>query len=115
MELCEPETCPQCGKTVKKLRLHMMAMHTNEEDKQYRCQDCGKGFALKSKLNQHAYTHLEVKPFKCRYDCGQTFADHGNRTKHEKIHVVPNPDKAVKEDIAVNQVKVTSEGVDKEM
>jgi len=36
------ETCAQCGLSVKKLREHVAAMHTKNEDKNFKCNECGK-------------------------------------------------------------------------
>ena len=63
-------------------------MHTRDEDKRFRCQECGKGFPLKWKLFEHEAIHKDVKPFTCRKSdtCSYTFASSGNRTKHEQTH-----------------------------
>ena len=82
----EMETCPECGKSVKKLKMHMATMHTKNENKKFHCQICGKGFPVKSRLTEHLAIHSDIKPYSCRFNCGLAFANSGNRNKHEQTH-----------------------------
>jgi len=84
------ETCEECGKTVKKLRVHMATMHTKNEDKNFRCNECGKGFVIKSRLAEHSLIHLDrdKKPFPCKWEgCNWSFTSNGNRMKHQQKHI----------------------------
>uniref|UniRef100_A0A8C0EHV0 C2H2-type domain-containing protein n=1 Tax=Bubo bubo TaxID=30461 RepID=A0A8C0EHV0_BUBBB len=52
---------------------------------EYLCEDCGKFFTHRSKLNQHRRIHTGGKPYKCR-DCGKSFTQRGTLLCHQKIH-----------------------------
>ena len=81
----EKKTCPVCGKKVRMLKSHIDSVHTKDEDKKFQCQDCGKGFMLKEKLEHHRINmHLKTKPYNCRYGCDIRYNDMSNRNAHEK-------------------------------
>ena len=81
----EKTPCPICGVKVRKLQGHMEAVHTKDEDKKFQCQDCGKGFMAKNKLEAHRINmHLKTKPYACRYGCDISYNDDSNRNAHEK-------------------------------
>ena len=81
----EKTPCSICGLKVRHIKEHMGAVHTKDEDKKYQCQDCGKGFMLKHKLNTHRINmHLKTKPYACRYGCDISYNDDSNRNAHEK-------------------------------
>ena len=81
----EKEACPHCGDKVRNLKKHIEAMHTLDKDKKYQCQDCGKGFMEKQKLEMHRMNvHLKLQPYKCRYGCDIAYNDVSNRNQHEK-------------------------------
>ena len=80
----ELKTCLICQKPVKCLENHMLTMHGTEEDKKFRCEECGKGFILRDKLVAHKVVHSEEKPFLCRFSCGYASKTAGNRRKHEE-------------------------------
>jgi len=62
-------------------------MHTNDSDKKYKCEECGKGFVEKGKLEIHTTSvHIRNRPYACRYECGAAYNEKGNRTKHEVSH-----------------------------
>ena len=82
-----PSPCPDCGKMVKRMEQHRLTQHTENQDKKWRCQTCGKGFAIKEKLTDHVRIHGE-KMFPCRVSnglCGRAAASNGNRRKHEAL------------------------------
>ena len=79
------KTCTLCGKQVKNLKLHMKITHTEDQDKPYQCEDCGKGFADKMMLKNHRINmHIKSTPYQCRYGCDNRYNDKSNRNAHEK-------------------------------
>ena len=83
----EIKVCDICEKPVKSLENHKLTMHGTDEDKKYRCEECGKGFILRDKLVAHAVVHSKEKPFKCRFSCGYASKTAGNlRKHHEGVH-----------------------------
>ena len=76
--------CNICGKTVTDLNSHMLGVHGSEEDKQYRCEICWKGFITQSKLDLHNVFHLNERPFKCKFGCGFASKTRGNLKTHEE-------------------------------
>lgn len=57
-----PFECGQCPKRFthcRKLRVHILTMHTPHKDRPYICTDCGKGFAYKCILKEHLRYHKE--------------------------------------------------------
>jgi len=80
----EKKPCPLCGEMIKKLGIHMKTMHTQDKDKKYQCDQCGKGFPEMGKLEIHKMSvHINARPYECRYGCGAACNDKGNRKKHE--------------------------------
>ena len=80
----EKKPCPWCGKMVKSMWLHKKNMHTDNIDKKYQCEKCGKGFIEKGKLEIHVTSaHVKNRPYACRYKCGAASNEKGNRKKHE--------------------------------
>ena len=81
----EKPPCPECGERVRHLQLHMRSVHTPDELKKYQCQDCGKGFDNKNRLEIHRMNiHLKLRPYNCRYGCDVSYNDTSNRNAHEK-------------------------------
>ena len=83
-----PKSCPLCGVTVKVLELHMANIHKSDEEKQFRCSDCGRGFNTKGLLETHAWSQHSGVLLTCRSPgCERVYKDVSNRSAHErKIH-----------------------------
>ena len=81
----EKMPCPECGERVRHLKQHMRSVHTPDELKKFQCQDCGKGFEDKKKMEIHRMNiHLKLRPYNCRYGCNISYNDTSNRNAHEK-------------------------------
>jgi uncharacterized C2H2 Zn-finger protein len=64
------EPCPHCGKMFhpgKNLERHINNLHRSNEEKDFQCTQCEKGFNTRSTLEGHMNMHLGLKPFECRY------------------------------------------------
>ena len=78
--------CPQCGKMIigtHRLNRHIKSVHIAMEDRPFKCKTCGKGFNVKTTLDEHYNIHTGAKPFKCKY-CPSAFASKGNLAMHER-------------------------------
>ena len=76
--------CPHCGNMISQLRKHIKIMHTDDKKKLHSCSICGRGFIDITRLNCHMRSaHTKEKPFPCRFLCGASCAEAGNRKKHE--------------------------------
>jgi len=84
----EKTPCTHCGKlvAVALMTRHLRTQHTSNDDKKYKCDVCGKGFAEKQHFSDHANIHSGEKPYKCKY-CSATFASRGNHGMHERTHL----------------------------
>ena len=60
-----------------------------DDEKEYKCQHCGKGFHVHSSLIAHLVTHTGEKPFECK-ECGKFFSSQGALYNHGGVH---NPSK----------------------
>ena len=81
----EKMPCPECGERIRNLKAHMRAVHTPDELKKFQCQDCGRGFNDKNKLEIHRMNiHLKLRPYNCRFGCDISYNDTSNRNAHEK-------------------------------
>ena len=89
----KPYVCEICGNSYQRttgLKQHVMSAHSSQRD--YRCQDCGKGFTNKVRLANHLRIHSGAKPFKCVM-CGYRSNRRDNVMLHcKKVHKIPAPD-----------------------
>src|SRR5277367_97956 len=63
---------------------------SNEREKKFPCDTCGKRFTRRSHLNIHDRSHSGKKPFKCA-ECGQRFTEKSHLTRHLRIHTGETP------------------------
>eukprot|EP00088_Acartia_fossae_P056852 TRINITY_DN6625_c0_g1_i5.p1 TRINITY_DN6625_c0_g1~~TRINITY_DN6625_c0_g1_i5.p1 ORF type:complete len:532 (+),score=87.58 TRINITY_DN6625_c0_g1_i5:47-1642(+) len=78
--------CPMCGKLFhnkKYLDRHARQVHTQQQDMKYKCEICGRGFAVKRHAEEHRNVHLNLKPFKCRW-CDRVYQNAANKNAHER-------------------------------
>ena len=77
--------CPICGAVLKNMKLHMQEAHMDDADKKYHCEDCGKGFMDKQRMEGHRMNvHIKSQPHKCRYGCENRYNSPSNRNAHER-------------------------------
>ncbi|KAF2484348.1 hypothetical protein BDY17DRAFT_323210 [Neohortaea acidophila] len=88
----KPFPCPfpDCDKgfvTKEQLKNHET---THTKSRKYKCEQCGKAFAVKSALTTHiTAVHDEKKIHSCEI-CGKAFADSSNLSKHKQTHFRDN-------------------------
>jgi uncharacterized Zn-finger protein len=60
----EKTPCVHCGKlvAVEFMTAHILRQHTSNDDKKYKCDVCGKGFAAKQHFIDHKNIHSGEKP-----------------------------------------------------
>ncbi|KAA0183487.1 hypothetical protein HAZT_HAZT011329 [Hyalella azteca] len=80
----------------------------DEENKPFKCTVCGKGFKLRSGLQQHERTHSSDRPYVCP-DCGKLFRQPTHLQQHMRIHTGEKPydctfcDKSFRQRTILNQ------------
>ena len=62
---------------------HIQAKHTSNEEKNFKCEFCGKGFIRQAPLTDHMNIHTGEKPYLCSI-CGTSFAANGNLSMHQR-------------------------------
>ena len=84
----EKVPCTKCGKllTSKKMSDHMQSFHMSDDQKNYKCDTCGKGFGTRRSFEEHKNIHTGEKPFNCKF-CPASFASSGNKAMHQRIHL----------------------------
>ncbi|EPQ16731.1 Zinc finger protein 615 [Myotis brandtii] len=86
----KPYMCSECGKgfAVKSRLIVHQGIHTGE--KPYLCNVCGKGFPAKSKQIAHQRIHTGEKPYICS-ECGKGFTEKFNLIRHQRKHTGEKP------------------------
>uniref|UniRef100_A0A8C3T3K8 Uncharacterized protein n=1 Tax=Chelydra serpentina TaxID=8475 RepID=A0A8C3T3K8_CHESE len=65
--------------------------HTShDEEKPYKCLDCGKRFCFSEKLSTHQRTHTGEEPYKC-LECGKSFNKKPSLIIHQRLHTGKRP------------------------
>ena len=68
---------------------HSLKRHktTHDPNKKYKCDTCGKKFALPQYLKEHQVVHTGERPFICKFPgCGKSFRQAGKLSIHRKEH-----------------------------
>ena len=79
----ECKFCEKSFNVERYLDRHMKRVHTSNEERKYKCDQCGKGFNCKETFVGHMNMHLGLKPFKCEY-CGAAYQNKSNLLAHLK-------------------------------
>ncbi|XP_052807848.1 gastrula zinc finger protein XlCGF57.1-like [Mya arenaria] len=84
--------CDQCDLAFpfrERLKNHVAFVHTKERP--FLCVKCGKGFKNKFKLQAHAFSHTEIRPFNCEHGgCGKSFKNKHTLRSHSRRHIERN-------------------------
>ena len=79
--------CPKCESLFRaeyQLKKHLTTYHP--EKYKFNCEQCGKGFMLKTSFEHHMNIHLGLKPYVCDI-CACGFSDKSNLHAHrKKVH-----------------------------
>ncbi|XP_077345704.1 uncharacterized protein LOC143989451 isoform X2 [Lithobates pipiens] len=83
-------SCNECGKGLhSKSNLYVhKRSHTGE--KEYSCTECGKGICSKFHLSRHKKSHTGEKPLSCS-ECGKCFSMKSSLHRHQKLHTGEKP------------------------
>ena len=92
---CEegPHKCPKCSKlysTILYLDRHLRRVHTNVQERRFKCSICSCSFTELYALKRHSLMHRQEKPFKCSA-CSRSFTRRDLLTLHRKSHFVNKP------------------------
>ena len=80
-----PKKCPHCCESFSHLQTHIDNKHTADSEKNFSCQECGKGFSVRQALRSHMMNvHIKSRPHQCRYGCENSYNDVNNRAAHER-------------------------------
>ncbi|PBC28490.1 Krueppelous protein [Apis cerana cerana] len=84
--------CLLCQKAFDQKNLYQshLRSHGKEGEDPYRCNICGKTFAVPARLTRHYRTHTGEKPYQCEY-CSKSFSVKENLSVHRRIHTKERP------------------------
>lgn len=77
--------CTICNKMLPphNMERHLTVMHTNDEEKEFKCKVCDKKFSLRDQFVRHEAIHTNKKDFLCQ-TCGKSYAFEKSLRLHEK-------------------------------
>ena len=82
---CTHQGCNKIYSTKYNLKRHLETGHS--AIKRFHCRICGKGLSSKQNLDEHSFTHSQLKPFACPETCcGQVFRQRSQLANHKKLH-----------------------------
>ena len=77
--------CDTCGKVFHSFSKLRQHVFTHTGLRPHICQICGKAFTQLTSLRQHMYTHTGERPFKCDV-CHRGFTQASNMRTHRRTH-----------------------------
>lgn len=92
--VCDYDDCPRGFRTASELAKHKKCVHLGIKD--HKCDECGKEFARKDKLNRHLLIHSPNRPtypcpFKTFTGCAKTFYRKDKLQRHIFAHSKEKP------------------------
>lgn len=88
----DPYRCNICGKTFAVPARLTRHYRTHTGEKPYQCEYCRKSFSVKENLSVHRRIHTKERPYKCNV-CGRAFEHSGKLHRHMRIHTGERPHK----------------------
>ncbi|XP_075774280.1 uncharacterized protein LOC106731983 isoform X2 [Pelodiscus sinensis] len=90
----KPYKCLDCGKSFSRKPCRLIHQRLHMGKRRHKCLECAKVFSAQSALIRHERTHTGEKPYKC-LDCGKTFSQKSDLIKHRRIHTGERPYKCL--------------------
>jgi hypothetical protein len=88
--------CDVCSRRFSRLKdlNHHKKIHLPNDEKQFKCKQCGKGYTSKKTLFSHMLIHSGDRPHKCSH-CDKCFRQLGHLQTHLRIHTNYRPFKCI--------------------